>query len=497
MKSMKKFIAIILVIAITLSVIPIINIPVNAKDSFPMLLDTIVDEALVRSGNTNKHEVIRTYPRGVVLTAIGSAYNSSGNLWYELKGGGWIYCERVQKHIHNYPDNGVCKCGKGYHQKKRDISETYEVKKEIYTRYGATENAKFTNNLLRKGDIIKTVAEYENEAGNKWLMLTDGSFVFSGNVSLHFWHETDRNYCSQEVIVYSELTTPIFNNNRQDTVAIFYPGSHHLKKTVKDAELCVCGVVIVGINEKVTYEKHNFKKGYCSLCYALDPALKQKEQISYEQLSLVFDVCGLYFIGCDIANVELAIRNGQYGDAVLNGISVVPIVGDGVAFLLKKGGKVIGKIGKLMGNIVQSGKIINKVETIADISKSVKTASKLEDAIKITKTHDKLFGFSKGFDDFDEFKDWAGKAGDGRHWHHIVEQNQIGKSGFSSTKINNTDNIINISADVHAKISGHYKTTTFKKTQGKSVRDWLAETKTFEEQYEYGIQILKEYGVLQ
>lgn len=29
-------------------------------------------------------------------------------------------------------------------------------------------------------------------------------------------------------------------------------------------------------------------------------------------------------------------------------------------------------------------------------------------------------------------------------WHHIVEQSQIGKSGFSSTQVNNINNVISI-----------------------------------------------------
>jgi len=47
---------------------------------------------------------------------------------------------------------------------------------------------------------------------------------------------------------------------------------------------------------------------------------------------------------------------------------------------------------------------------------------------------------------------------------------------------------------MHRKISGYYKTTTFDFTKGLSVRVWLA-GQSYEIQYDFGIQILKIFGV--
>ena len=74
--------------------------------------------------------------------------------------------------------------------------------------------------------------------------------------------------------------------------------------------------------------------------------------------------------------------------------------------------------------------------------------------------------------------------------HHIVEQCQIGKSGFSSAEINLINNKVAIPRSAHHKISGHYSSKPAE-LNGLRVRDWLA-GKTFEEQYEYGLKILQQ-----
>ena len=100
-----------------------------------------------------------------------------------------------------------------------------------------------------------------------------------------------------------------------------------------------------------------------------------------------------------------------------------------------------------------------------------------------------------GYNSFKELKADLGTAGEGNAWHHIVEQSQIGKSGFSSNQVNNVNNIISIphgKGTVHAKISGYYSSKQFF-TGGKSIREWLS-GQSFEGQFEFGMNILKEYG---
>ena len=104
---------------------------------------------------------------------------------------------------------------------------------------------------------------------------------------------------------------------------------------------------------------------------------------------------------------------------------------------------------------------------------------------------------NKGFNSFKDLKTELGSPGEGNAWHHIVEQSQIGKSGFSSNEVNNINNIISIphgKGTVHAKISGYYSSKQFF-TGGQTVRQWLT-GQSFQEQFDFGMDLLKQYGTV-
>ena len=102
--------------------------------------------------------------------------------------------------------------------------------------------------------------------------------------------------------------------------------------------------------------------------------------------------------------------------------------------------------------------------------------------------------FNKGFDTFRKLKKFLGSPGKGNQWHHIVEQTQIDKSGFDPAKIHNTNNIISVAKEIHQKISAHYSSIQ-DFTNGMRVRDWLA-GQSYQTQYEYGLKILCDLGVI-
>jgi hypothetical protein len=101
---------------------------------------------------------------------------------------------------------------------------------------------------------------------------------------------------------------------------------------------------------------------------------------------------------------------------------------------------------------------------------------------------------AQGFDTFYDLKKALGSPGEGNQWHHIVEQSQINKSGFSATQIHNTNNIFAVNKATHEKISGYYSSKQAF-TEGKTVRDWLA-GQSYEKQFEFGIQKLIDFGVI-
>ena len=95
----------------------------------------------------------------------------------------------------------------------------------------------------------------------------------------------------------------------------------------------------------------------------------------------------------------------------------------------------------------------------------------------------------KGFDTYSQLKNEIGSPGLGNEWHHIVEQSQITKSGFSPQMIQNTNNVISINKSAHRAISGYYSSVQ-PFTNGMIVRNWLA-GQSFGAQYEFGINVIK------
>ena len=97
------------------------------------------------------------------------------------------------------------------------------------------------------------------------------------------------------------------------------------------------------------------------------------------------------------------------------------------------------------------------------------------------------------FSSFSALKRSLGSAGGGKQWHHIVEQCQIGKSGFSKYWIQNSNNVINISNSAHSKITAYYN-QVHNFNNGMRFRNWLT-GQDFKTQYQWGIKVLRMFGV--
>ena len=98
---------------------------------------------------------------------------------------------------------------------------------------------------------------------------------------------------------------------------------------------------------------------------------------------------------------------------------------------------------------------------------------------------------SKGFDTFDKLKKHLGSAGEDSQWHHLVEQCQIKRSGFSPKQIHNTTNVVPVNSKIHGRISGFYSSKQ-PFTDGLTVREWLT-GQSFQKQYDFGIKIYLKY----
>jgi RHS repeat-associated protein len=99
-----------------------------------------------------------------------------------------------------------------------------------------------------------------------------------------------------------------------------------------------------------------------------------------------------------------------------------------------------------------------------------------------------------GYSTFSAFKSANGSAGDGYHWHHLVEQCQskTSRSGFSSYDINNTNNIYAVKDSVHSNISRFYSSKQ-DITDNMVFRDWLT-GQSFEEQHQWGVIIFEHFN---
>jgi RHS repeat-associated protein len=122
-------------------------------------------------------------------------------------------------------------------------------------------------------------------------------------------------------------------------------------------------------------------------------------------------------------------------------------------------------------------------EAATGVSRTAESAVKITDnAVETAETA------RRSFSSFEELKRVLGPAGEGKEWHHIVEQSQV--SRFGAELIHNTENVVAIPKGVHRKINAVYQSKP-KFAEGKIVREWL-KSQSFEEQRKFGMETLNE-----
>ena len=75
-----------------------------------------------------------------------------------------------------------------------------------------------------------------------------------------------------------------------------------------------------------------------------------------------------------------------------------------------------------------------------------------------------------------------------------MEQNPSDLARFDAERIHNTNNLIKLpngKGSIHAKVTEYYNSQMWNK--GVRVRDYV-NTLSFEEQYKFGIEVLKKFG---
>lgn len=132
-------------------------------------------------------------------------------------------------------------------------------------------------------------------------------------------------------------------------------------------------------------------------------------------------------------------------------------------------------------------RFLSNPENLAAYINSAENGTKLSDVPDI------------GYPSYSKLREALGDPERTQNWHHIVEQEQgpgdkrLGT--FKAEQINNVNNIVSIPSGTkspHNAISDYYGSVQ-DFTDGKTVREWLKD-KSFEEQWEFGVEQLKKYG---
>jgi hypothetical protein len=100
----------------------------------------------------------------------------------------------------------------------------------------------------------------------------------------------------------------------------------------------------------------------------------------------------------------------------------------------------------------------------------------------------------RAFKSFRIFKRAMGSAGEGKSWHHIIEQHTGNVKRFGAEALHNTENVIKVETKLHTKISAYYSSRQ-PDTGNMVVREWLR-PQSYEQQRAFGLKVLRKFGVI-
>ncbi|WNG32278.1 hypothetical protein F0U61_00620 [Archangium violaceum] len=89
---------------------------------------------------------------------------------------------------------------------------------------------------------------------------------------------------------------------------------------------------------------------------------------------------------------------------------------------------------------------------------------------------------------YSSFRRAMGAAGQGKEWHHIVEQTPGNVKRFGGEALHNTENVVAMDKALHGKVSSFYSSirVAITKSTKLTVRQWLG-TQSYEAQREFGL----------
>ena len=161
------------------------------------------------------------------LSVVAKVTNSSGDLWYKLTDGNWVYSRNVR--ITDYNPNDVEAI------KKSAVVTSWGA--NIWSRPYSSDDSKRVY-IADKNASLGVVAKVTNSSGDLWYKLTDGNWVYSGNVRI-----TDYNLSDVEAIKKSVVVTSW--------------GANIWSKPYSSGDSCVIKTVAKGANLRVVARVRN------------------------------------------------------------------------------------------------------------------------------------------------------------------------------------------------------------------------------------------------
>ena len=404
------------------------------------------------------------------------------------------------EHTFYTANENLCSCGAvlGYVDEKR-VTNKHTFSNDVCNDCGYKRDHVHVATLSKDPSVsyekfnVKThkIIEYN---GDNYCVC--GTFVSKGQYKTY---QEEHLFNEGQCIFCGEKDNHIHKGVRSVKPETYYSYSDeekHVKISVSGGSYCSCGEFIPVENgqTRYEYEKHSFSDKKCTKCGYnakgyIESAVEQTVKGDFSEDGNALGLIGQIAVGeipiiGTIADIRDLVASESIEEVLLNSLALIPLVGslkygDEVADVIKYSDEVV-VVGKNSDELVNISRInIRNSDEIATTTRRVSRASGTA---------------SDGYKTFDKFKKEYGKAGEGKEWHHIVEQSQIKKSGFDSSMINNGNNMVAIDTATHRKVSGYYSRIV--PGTGMSFRDWMAyKGFTFEEQQEIGIYVLELYGV--
>lgn len=175
---------------------------VAEPEEYHMTMYAVKDGVTVRTTYYNDNNTIAKLSQNDRVEVVSFVENASGNTWYQLETGGYIFAdnlspEKVPCTDHVFEGNFCVKCGYEFVPEITTLDMTvYAVKSGTIVRsdYYSGDN---TVRKLAFDEAVHVKGMLTNSLGSVWYVLDDGTYVYSKNVSASKTPCTDHPYTSE------------------------------------------------------------------------------------------------------------------------------------------------------------------------------------------------------------------------------------------------------------------------------------------------------------